>query len=275
MENILLSIFFILLISIPFLYRFIRVGKFGWFFNNTFNLVNDQKYIKAEKFRIFQVMLGAFFFFIHGSMHWGFFNIALFMFITFFLSLFLEIIGSKTGYIFGGKYHYNKGNTPGYIIFDIPILIPIAWFGIIYMAINFCCYLTNTQFPFENTPNYYFITLTSISIMLLDIVLDPLAVDEKRWEWESLGIYYGVPILNFIGWLIVPTLTIIIFNFFSYSQILRENSYSVLFKYFPAILFVFLPMIASRPCFERGLRIPGYLGITISFAYVLIVISQL
>ena len=34
-------------------------------------------------------------------------------------------------------------------------------------------------------------------------------------------------------------------------------------------------MIASRPCFERGLRIPGYLGITISFAYVLIVISQL
>ena len=57
------------------------------------------KNILRLKFRIFQVMLGAFLFFIHGSMHWGFFNIALFMFITF-LSLFLEIIGSKTGYIF-------------------------------------------------------------------------------------------------------------------------------------------------------------------------------
>ena len=41
-------IFFILLISIPFLYRFIRVGKFCWFFIYYFNLVNDQKYIKAE-----------------------------------------------------------------------------------------------------------------------------------------------------------------------------------------------------------------------------------
>ena len=52
---------------------------------------------------------------------------------TLIVSLTLEIIGSKTGYIFGGKYHYNQENTPGYVIFGIPVLIPIAWFANIHV----------------------------------------------------------------------------------------------------------------------------------------------
>ena len=88
----------------------------------------------------------------------------------------LEIIGSRTGYIFGGKYHYNQDNTPGYLISGIPVLIPIAWFGIIYMSINFGCFLTDIQFPFRNGIDYYFIILIAIFVVLLDFVLDPLAV---------------------------------------------------------------------------------------------------
>ena len=92
--------------------------------------------------------------------------------------------------------------------------------------------------------------------MLLDLVLDPLAVDEKRWNWELPGIYYGIPILNFFGWLFVPLLILLIF------------------QYAPGILFIFLPIIASRPCFERGLVIPGYVGVIISLTYLLIAISR-
>ena len=265
-----LIIFFILLISIPFLYRFIRIGEFGWFLKNTSSLDNDKKYTNAERLRIIQVLIGASLFFIHGVSYWGLINITIFLFITLIVSLALETIGSKTGYIFGGKYHYNQENTPGYIIFGIPVLIPIAWFGIIYMSINFCYFLTDTQFPFRNDIDYSFTILIAIFVVLLDFVLDPLAVDEKRWSWESSGIYYGVPLLNFFGWLLVPTLVVLIFHQYSQPLNVTVDYHSALYKYYPAILFIVLPIVASRPCFERDLKIPGYLGIIISISYILL-----
>ena len=274
MEKALLLIFFILIVSIPFLYRFVRIGRIGWFVKTTSSLTNDKNYNTAETLRTIQVLLGALFFIIHGALFWGFLNIAIFLIITFIVSLLLEIIGSKTGYVFGGKYHYNSDNTPGFILFGIPVLIPIAWFGIIYMSINFCNYITNVRFPFEDSINYFFIILTAIFVMLLDLVLDPLAVDEKRWNWELPGIYYGIPILNFFGWLLVPLLILLIFQYCSYPVIKIISSYSVLFQYSPGILFIFLPIIASRPCFERGLIIPGYVGVIISFTYLVIAISR-
>ena len=274
MEKALLLIFFILIVSIPFLYRFVRIGRIGWFVKTTSSLIVDKNYNTAEKLRTIQVLLGALFFTIHGALFWGFFNIAIFLIITIIVSLLLEIIGSKTGYVFGGKYHYNDDNTPGFILFGIPVLIPIAWFGIIYMSINFCNYVTNVRFPFENSINYYFIILTAIFVMLLDLVLDPLAVDEKRWNWELPGIYYGIPILNFFGWLLVPLLILLIFQYCSYQVTKVISSYSVLFQYAPGILFIFLPIIASRPCFERGLVIPGYIGLITSFIYFVTVISR-
>ena len=274
MEKALLLIFFILIVSIPFLYRFVRIGRIGWFVKRTSSLIVDKNYHTAEKLRTIQVLLGALFFIIHGALVWGFFNIAIFLIITIIVSLLLEIIGSKTGYVFGGKYHYNNDNTPGFILFGVPVLIPIAWFGIIYMCINFCSYVTNFRFPFENSINYFFIILTAIFVMLLDLVLDPLAVDEKRWNWELPGIYYGIPILNFFGWLLVPLLILLIFQYCSYPIIKITSSYSVLFQYAPGLLFIFLPIIASRPCFERGLVIPGHIGFITSFIYFEIVISR-
>ena len=274
MEKALLLIFFILIVSIPFLYRFVRIGRIGWFVKTTSILTIDKNYNTAEKLRTIQVLLGAFFFIIHGALVWGFLNIAIFLIITIIASLLLEIIGSKTGYVFGGKYHYNNDNTPGFMLFGIPVLIPIAWFGIIYMCINFCSYVTNVRFPFENSINYFFIILTAIFVMLLDLVLDPLAVDEKRWNWELPGIYYGIPILNFFGWLLVPLLILFIFQYFSYPEIKIISSYSVLFQYVPGLLFIFLPIIASRPCFERGLVIPGYIGVITFSIYFVIVISR-
>ncbi len=46
-------------------------------------------------------------------------------------------------------------------------------------------------------------------MMLLDVVIDPLAVRGDRWflgrvfDYPSGGVYFGVPLSNFAGWLLV------------------------------------------------------------------------
>ena len=52
-------------------------------------------------------------------------------------------------------------------------------------------------------------TLGSVLMMLLDVVIDPIAVRGDRWflgeifTYPDGGMYFGVPVTNFVGWLVV------------------------------------------------------------------------
>lgn len=39
-------------------------------------------------------------------------------------------------------------------------------------------------------------------VVVLDLVLDPAAVSLGFWAWEQPGAYYGVPLVNFLGWVV-------------------------------------------------------------------------
>lgn len=39
-------------------------------------------------------------------------------------------------------------------------------------------------------------------LVIVDLVLDPAAVRLGFWSWETPGIYYGVPLVNFLGWVL-------------------------------------------------------------------------
>jgi putative membrane protein len=41
-----------------------------------------------------------------------------------------------------------------------------------------------------------------VLVVLLDVVLDPAAVSLGFWSWEQPGAYYGVPLVNFAGWVV-------------------------------------------------------------------------
>ena len=110
-------------------------------------------------------------------------------------------------------------------------------------------------------------------MVLLDLVLDPIAVDEKRWSWKKPGAYYGVPLLNFVGWLFTTFLILFVFRLFQ-SDFKIDKELDFFFKHSPGILFCLLPAIASRPCFERGLKAPGFLGLLFSLGLVALAITQ-
>ena len=266
-ENYFLFLFILVVITVPFVYRFIRLGHLAWFVENS-ELIDDVNYKKAENFRVHQIFLGFSFFIFHGSIFWGLQNIVQLALIACTISMVSEIIGSKTGLIFGGEYKYNAKNTPGYVFMGIPVLIPIAWFGLIYMALNLalCIYRSPSSVDLDSSM-FVLIFLPSIMLSFIDLVLDPLAVNENRWAWKISGKYYGIPILNFFGWFSISVLILAVFSKSYIPMGESSNEYSFLMEFSPGILFVLLHLIAARPCFERKLVIPGFIGIILFLMY--------
>ena len=272
MEKILFYIFVSLVITVPLFYRTIRLGKVSWFVGKD-DLETNSNFIKAERLRFIQINIGYLYFFLHGSMIWGWLNIITFVIISFFIGVFIEIIGTKTGLIFGGKYEFNLKLSPGPSISGIPLIIPLSWSGLTYMILNYCELVLGGSFYSLSNQNITLLFLPSILMVLLDLILDPIAVDEKRWSWKKSGVYYGVPLLNFVGWLFTTFLILFIFQLIQ-SDFKIDKEVDFFFKHSPGILFCLLPAIASRPCFERGLKAPGFLGLLFSLGLVALVITQ-
>ena len=235
------------------------------FFNN--DLAVDKRYNTAEKFRVVQVCLGFSFFIYHSIIFFGINNTVLFFFSSIIISLLLEIIGTNKGLIFG-KYSYEPSLCPGPMIRNVPILIAISWTGLIYMAL--ACTMMILDGAVVSSINISHIFLSAFLVTILDMVLDPIAVDEGRWSWDTPGKYYGVPIKNFIGWVFNCSLILILFSMISSPHVIT-NPYVKYIEFSPGILFVILPAIAARPCFERNLNIAGIIGLL--FTIILVIMS--
>jgi uncharacterized membrane protein len=272
LEKILFYIFVSLVITVPLFYRIIRFGKVSWFVGRE-DLETNSNFIKAERLRFIQINIGYLYFLFHGAMIWGWLNIIIFVIISFFIGIFTEIIGTRTGLIFGGKYEFNLKLSPGPSISGIPLIIPLSWSGLTYMILNYCELVLGGSFNSLSNQNITLLLLPSILMVLLDLILDPIAVDEKRWSWKKSGAYYGVPLLNFVGWLFTTFLILFTFQLFQ-SDFKIDKEVDFFFKYSPGILFCLLPAIASRPCFERGLKAPGFLGLLFSLGLVALAVTQ-
>ena len=46
-------------------------------------------------------------------------------------------------------------------------------------------------------------------LVVLDLVLDPAAVRLGFWRWEEPGRYYGVPLVNFLGWVVSGSIAVL------------------------------------------------------------------
>lgn len=68
---------------------------------------------------------------------------------------------------------------------------------------------------------------TAFDAMIIDLVLDPAAVKLGFWQWNTPGFYYGVPLVNFIGWLLTGFIgALIIHKFWSSAKVPEIVAYS-------------------------------------------------
>lgn len=123
----------------------------------------------------------------------------LFFLITAVVSYALEEIGVRTGFVYG-RYHYS--DMLGAKVGHVPVLIPVAWFMMIYpswiVARAILRGLDTTSWPAIAA-----MALVAAMVMTAwDTVMDPGMSASGNWVWEQGGPYFGVPLQNYAGWVL-------------------------------------------------------------------------
>lgn len=109
----------------------------------------------------------------------------------------IEVIGVKTGTLFG---NYTYGNTLGPKLMGVPLLIGINWFFLTYAASLVAGKIVgNTLLQ---------ILLGSSMVVVYDFVMEPVAVYTEMWHWEK-GI---IPIQNYLMWFITAAFFVFLFS---------------------------------------------------------------
>ncbi len=119
------------------------------------------------------------------------------------VSYLLEETGVRTGLVYG-PYHYSDMLGPK--LGHVPVLIPLAWFMMIYPSWVTARALlrgVNTR----TAAGIAALALVAAMVMTAwDTVMDPGMAAAGNWVWERGGAYFGVPLRNYFGWLLTTFL---------------------------------------------------------------------
>lgn len=125
-----------------------------------------------------------------------------------------EFSSTRTGIPFG-LYHYT-GLTRGQELYiaDVPFFDALSFTFLAYAA--FC--LARRVLAGRPGPSFATAPLAGFFMMMLDVVIDPLAVRGDRWflgrifSYVEEGVYFGVPLSNFAGWWLVGTVGVALYQ---------------------------------------------------------------
>lgn len=104
----------------------------------------------------------------------------------------MEYVGSHTGWPFG-RYHYTERLQPQ--LGGVPLLIPLAWLMMLPPAWAVGRLITGST-------SASFILIAALAFTAWDLFLDPQMIAWGFWMWDQPGSYFGIPWLNYVGWLL-------------------------------------------------------------------------
>jgi bisanhydrobacterioruberin hydratase len=137
----------------------------------------------------------------------------LFVFIAFFTGLAVEMMGVNTGILFGD---YKYGIVLGYKVNNVPWLIGINWFIIVYCAGCLTHLLEEKLINRSGMGMVLSKRIQTISFLLdaamlitfFDWLMEPVAVKLGYWKWGS----DDIPDFNYMCWFFISLLLLFIFR---------------------------------------------------------------
>lgn len=183
----------------------------------------------------------------------------LFLGLTFVISLLFESVGVLTGWVYG-PYHYT--DRLGFKVFGlVPVLIPIAWFMMIYpshVLIERVTLVSSKPSPIQHV---WLAGLSALAMTAWDLVMDPIMVRSGHWVWEVEGAYFGVPVQNYAGWLVTTFSIYLLYRLSAARSTLRPwGDSSQRFKNLPVWAYVVTWLGNMAVATEMGLTGPAVAG---------------
>jgi putative membrane protein len=148
---------------------------------------------------ILHVIPPALFAMIHGARVYHSRGILLYATLCLGVGALFESVSLRTGFPFG---HYRFTNLMGPKVFDLPILLALAYLGMGYLSWALGLVILECQDRPLSGKKIVLLPLAASFIMTAwDLSMDPVWADiDRAWVWRDGGLYYGVPISNFFGW---------------------------------------------------------------------------
>jgi uncharacterized membrane protein len=143
----------------------------------------------------------------HATLSYGWRNALVLLAICLVTTFAMENVGILTGLPFG-RYHFEVGSNLPHIG-NVPIIVGPLWFGMGYFSWIVAGTLLGRADQRLNK-KFEIIVLPVVAAFVMtqwDVVMDPPeATISKVWIWHDGGAHFGVPISNYLGWLLTAWL---------------------------------------------------------------------
>jgi putative membrane protein len=124
-------------------------------------------------------------------------KLILWFLITYIFTFITEVVGVKTGIVFG---NYLYGSTLGLKVFGVPLIIGLNWVFVILGAITLSQKVTSDK----NLVAF----ITALIAVAFDIVLEPVAIKLDYWDWQN----GTIPLQNYLAWFAISFIIAWLFN---------------------------------------------------------------
>ena len=145
---------------------------------------------------------------------------ALFFTLVIVLGFIFEYLGLRDGILFGGAYAYM---LRGIYLLTVPVIVLAYWSVFMYLGYtitNSFLHWLQKEKPTVLRGSFFTVALLSfvdaLFVVGIDLFMDPLRVRMGDWTWIEGGAYFGVPVGNFIGWILLTFVATGIYRLYEY-----------------------------------------------------------
>jgi len=164
---------------------------------------------------------------IHGLKTLGARELLVFFLIAYGIVLLYEYGGVMWGELVGVGYYYTDLLGPKFLG-KVPYIIPLVWSMSLYCTFT----MTNIIFnriqtnheSWEQISKQWFLKIIGMGIVTglimasWDLINDPVMVAMGAWGWPDGGLYYGISLWNYEGWIELSVLIFVLFSFYLYRK---------------------------------------------------------
>ncbi len=175
----------------------------------------------------YYVFLFLLLFLVAGVVTLGLRKTAIFLGITWCIAFLAEYSSTRNGIPFGDYFYIESTRHRELWISNIPFMDSISFTFLAYVSYTMALFFLLKPFRDEgwglqdeedirHSPKV--LGLAVLLFVFLDVVIDPLALRGDRWflgkifGYGTEGVYFGVPISNFVGWAVVGGSSLFLFQ---------------------------------------------------------------